>query len=239
MSAPSPRTSQAVRTRVGVIVVLLATLLPLAACSDGGGTNGTPEEVLAAAKKTLDDTTGVTLALTTKELPDGVDGVLEAKGVGTHAPAFEGKLTVVVNGLDVDVPVVSVDGKVYARLPFTVSFAEVNPADYGAPDPAQLMDPDKGLSSWLTEATGVKAGDRVREGKTVLSAYSGTLPGPVVDASIPSADEQGDFPVTFLIDEDGQLRSVRISGPFYGSKGTVDYTVDVDDYGTEKDIEKP
>ena len=33
-----------------------------------------------------------------------------------------------------------------------------------------------------------------------------------------------DFPVTFQIDQDGRLRSVDISGPFYGSKGTVDYT---------------
>ena len=71
----------------------------------------------------------------------------------------------VVNGLDVDVPVVSVDGTVYAKLPFTRSFAEVNPADYGAPDPAQLMDPDTGLSTWLTAATGIEEGERVRDGR--------------------------------------------------------------------------
>lgn len=224
-----------------VVVALAALVVPLAACSgDGGGEAGpTPEDVLAAAKQALDETSGVTLSLATEALPEGVDGILKATGVATHAPAFDGHLTIVVNGLDVDVPVVSVDGTVYAKLPFTRTFSEVNPADYGAPDPAQLMDPDTGLSTWLTEVTGVEEGERIRDGEVVLSSYTGSLPGDVVDASIPSADEDVDFPATFRVDEDGRLRSVEISGPFYGSTGTVDYTVSVDDYGTDKDIHKP
>ena len=240
MNAPVRRPGRC-RRRARVVASLVALTGPLTACSDdgGGGSDETPEEALAAAKQTLDETSGVTLSLATEELPDDVDGVLEATGVATRAPAFAGDLTVVVNGLDVDVPVVSVDGKVYAKLPFTRSFARVNPADYGAPDPAQLMDPETGLSTWLTEVTGLEEGDRVRDGEIVLSTYTGSLPGDVVDASIPSADEDADFPTTFLIDEDGRLRSVEISGPFYGSKGTVDYTVGVDDYGTVQDITKP
>ncbi|GAB2858452.1 LppX_LprAFG lipoprotein [Nocardioides pacificus] len=228
------------RRRARVVVSLVALMVALAACSDGGGgSDDTPEEVLAAAKEALDETIGVTLSLSTEELPDDVDGVLDATGVATHAPAFDGDLTITVNGLDVDVPVVSVDGKVYAKLPFTRSFAEVNPADYGAPDPAQLMDPDTGLSTWLTGVSGLEEGDRVRDGETVLSSYTGSLPGEAIIASIPSADADAEFPTTFQIDEDGRLRSVRISGPFYGSKGTVDYTVSVDDYGTDTDIKKP
>lgn len=238
MNASVPRLR---RIRAGAALALVAMVVPLAACGDdgGGGSDETPEEVLAAAKEALDDTSGVTLSLSTDELPAEVDGVLDAKGVATHAPAFEGDLTVVVNGLDVDVPVVSVDGTVWAQLPFTTEFAEVNPADYGAPDPAQLMDPDTGLSAWLVEATGIEEGERVRDGRIVLSSYTGSLPGEVVDGSIPAADEAADFPVTFQIDEDGLLRTVEISGPFYGAGNTVDYTFGVDDYGTQKDITKP
>lgn len=238
MNAPVRRTF---RYHARAVVALAALVVPLVACSgDGGGEAGsTPEDVLAAAKQALDETSGVTLSLATDALPEGVDGILKATGVATHAPAFDGDLTIVVNGLDVDVPVVSVDGTVYAKLPFTRAFAEVNPADYGAPDPAQLMDPDTGLSTWLTEVTGVEEGERVRDGEVVLSSYTGSLPGDVVDASIPSADEDVDFPATFRVDEDGRLRSVEISGPFYGSSGTVDYTVSVDDYGTDKDIQRP
>ncbi|MGZ5405334.1 MAG: LppX_LprAFG lipoprotein [Nocardioides sp.] len=237
MNAPVRRPC---RRRTRVVVSLVALMVPLAACSDGGGgSDETPEEVLAAAKEALDETSGVTLSLITGELPDDVDGVLEATGVATRAPAFDGDLIIVVNGLDVAVPVVSVDGRVYAKLPFTRSFAEVNPADYGAPDPAHLIDPNTGLSTWLTDVTGLEEGDRVRDGEIVLSSFTGSLPGDVIDASIPSADADAEFPATFLIDEDGRLRSVEISGPFYGSQGTVDYTVSVDDYGTEKDIKKP
>ena len=73
----------------------------------------------------------------------------------------------------------------------------------------------------------------------MLSSYTGSLPGEVVDASIPSADAHADFPVTFQVDGDGRLRSVKISGPFYGARGTVHYTVGVDDYGTRQEIRKP
>lgn len=101
------------------------------------------------------------------------------------------------------------------------------------------MEPDSGLSSWLTAATDVEEGDRVRDGEVVLSSYTATLPGRVVDASIPSADEDATFPATFRIDQDGRLRAVDVSGPFYGPEGTVDYTVSLDDYGTEQDIRAP
>jgi lipoprotein LprG len=223
-----------------VVVLLVAGLLTLTGCGNGGGTpDGPPAEVLAAAKTALDSTSGVTLSLTAEEFPSGVDGVREATGVATNAPAFEGELTVVLKGLDVDVPVIAVDGKVWARLPFTATFAELNPADYGAPDPAQLMASDSGISTWLTEATGVESGDSVRQGDTVLSSYRGTLGGAVVDATIPMADESADFPVTFRIDDSGRLRAVVVTGPFYDSKDEVEYTIHIDDYGTTKAIEAP
>jgi lipoprotein LprG len=222
------------------IALLAAVLLPVAGCGEDAGLgDGPPDKVLPAAQTALEATSGVSLSLTTDELPSGVDGVREATGIATNAPAFEGELIVVLNGLDVVVPVIAVDGKVWARLPFTATFAPVIPADYGAPDPAQLMAAESGLSTWLSEATEVEKGDRVRRGDSVLSSYGGTLSGEVVDATIPMADETAEFPVTFLIDEKGRLRSVLVSGPFYGSDNEVEYTVDIDDYGTTKDIEAP
>ena len=66
-----------------VVVALAALVVPLAACSgDGGGEAGpTPEDVLAAAKQALDETSGVTLSLATEALPEGVDGIVKATGV--------------------------------------------------------------------------------------------------------------------------------------------------------------
>ena len=223
---------------------LPAALLPLvllaAGCSGGDEEPAaSPEDTLAAAKTKLDDTSGVKLRLSTEALPEGVDGLVDATGVGTHAPAFEGTIDLSVNQLSLEVPVVAVEGLVFAKLPFTTKYTDVDPADYDAPDPAHLMDTTTGISSWLTEADDLEEGDRSREGSTVLSSYSGTLTGDVVAATIPTADKAGDFPVTFRLDDEGTLRTVEVSGPFYGKKGEVDYTVALTDYGTEKDIKRP
>jgi lipoprotein LprG len=216
--------------------VLLLALLAGCSGDDGGGGS---EDPLAAAKEQLDETSGVSISLATDKLPVGVDGVLEASGVGTHDPAFEGDLKVRANGFTVDVPVVSVDGTVWAELPFTDKYNEVDPGDYGAPDPAALMDPTGGLSSWLTAAEGIEEGDEVREGEKVLTSYSGTLPGAAVADVIPSADDTADFEVTFRLDDDDRLDGAEIVGPFYGDQGEVEYTLTVSDYGTEKDITAP
>jgi lipoprotein LprG len=225
-------------SRLLVVPFLAVCLIALAGCHSSSEPK-TPEKALAAAKKTLDATSGVSINLRTDKLPDGVDGVTDATGLGTHAPAFEGKLTAVVNHLTVTVPVVSVDGNVYLKLPFTTKFVSIDPSDYGAPDPAGLMDPTGGISSWLTAATGVKKTGQTRNGSTVLTSYTGTLPGKVVAAVIPSAKPTGQFPVTFHIDDKDQLAGADISGPFYGDMGTVDYTLTLDNYGTSKTIKKP
>lgn len=232
--------------RAGVGLVRAAILPSLAALLLASGCTGSdddpgddPAAVLAEAKAAIDETAGLSVSLTTDELPDGVDGVLTASGVGTSAPAFDGDITMVVNNITVDVPVVAVDGLVYATLPFTQEFVEIDPADYGAPDPADLLSPDDGVSSWLTEATDVTAGDEVRDGDRVLTSYRGTLPGAAVDAVIPTADETADFEVSFRVDEENRLAAAEVVGPFYGPDGQVDYALELSDYGTEQDITAP
>jgi lipoprotein LprG len=220
-----------------VALVLLA--LPLTACSQDDGEGSDPQAVLEEAREQLDETSGVELSLTTEQLPDGVDGVVAATGTLTDAPAFDGTLKARASNLTADVPVISVDGVVYAKVPFSTKMARINPADYGAPDPALLMDSEVGLTAWLTEATGLETGDQSRDGDTVLTEYSGTLPGEVVARTIPSADPDGDFPATFSVDDDGRLQKVAVSGPFYGPDGEVDYTVDITEYDVEADIRRP
>jgi lipoprotein LprG len=227
--------------RRGAATALLVPLLMAgAACSGSdGGDEETPEDSLAAAKTTLDETPGVELELSTEALPDGIDGLSAATGVATHAPAFEGECELIVENLTVNVPVVAVDGLVFAQVPFTTGFREIDPAEYGAPDPAQLMDPDTGISSWLTEATDVEKGDQVREGETVLTTYTGTLAGETVNQSIPSAVEASDFEVTFLLDEDDTLRTAQIAGEFYDEGAEVEYVIRLIEYDVDQEITRP
>ena len=207
-------------------------------------TRSSPKPSSLASRRTgpafqLDETSGVHLTLSADELPAGVNGLLAAQGIGTHAPAFEGDIQVSTNGLTAKADVIAVDDKVYAVLPFTSDYAEIDPDDYQAPDPAVLMSTEGGLSSLLTAAEDVQAGEDVRDGQEVLSTFTGTVPGKAVARVIPSAEADADFDATFTLDDDNQLSRVVMSGPFYPGTDPVTYTIALDRYGTDKDIQAP
>ena len=228
------------RTAALAAAVLIA--LALTSCTDASSSAGdeSPEDVLAAAKAKLDETSGVNLTLTTDDLPSDVTGVEKASGIGTHDPAFDGSITVVLSGQAFEVPVVSVDDKVYVQLPLTPGWQDIDPGDYGAPDPARLMSDDAGFSSLLPATTDVEKGDSVRGGSDnseVLTEYTGTVSGDVVKNVIPTAS--GDFDATYTISDDGELREADLTGVFYKDSDSMTYTVTFDDYGTDKDITAP
>ena len=219
----------------------------LAACSDDAKKDAddpTPDEVLAQAKETLDETSGVSISLSADELPSGVTGVKDAEGVGVHPSAFEGSFDLIVNGLPGTAEVIAVDGKTYAKnsllLPDWTDITDQLDR-FGAPDPAKFMDPETGFSVLLSETTDVKEGKSVRGGednKEILTEYTGSVPSEPVEALIPTAE--GDFDVTYTVTEDGEVREAVISGAFYGEdEDDVTYTLTLDDYGTEKEITAP
>lgn len=214
--------------------------LTLGACTGGSeGSQERPEDVLAAAKAQLDETSGVRVLLETEQLPPKVEGIVRAEGVGNHTPAFKGELKVAAGGVQFDVPVVAAEGKVLAKLPFTTDFVEVNPSEYSAPDPAALMAAEGGLSSLLTAATDVEQGQEVRSGEDVLASYTGVLPGESVVAIIPGADAESDFEATFTIDDEDHLREAVLTGQFYPDTEEMTYTVTFEEYDTAADITLP
>lgn len=227
-------------TRNTLVGSALVGLLALGGCASGSGeAHQSPEEALSAAKTTLDKTSGVEVNLSTEKLPASVNGILTAEGVGTHDPAFKGNLKVATGGITADVPVVAAQGKVFAKLPFTTKFVEVDPSEYAAPDPAGLMEPKGGLSSLLTAAKDVEEGEQVRSGEDVLSSYTGTVPGSVVADIIPSASANASFDATFTVDDQDQLHKAVLTGPFYPKSGEVTYTITFDQYGTNANIALP
>lgn len=244
LSARSPRRTP-VRALAGALTGALVGAVLLAGCSGGDESQAadaqTPEEVLAGAADTLAGTSGVDLTLSTEDLPQGVSGITRADGVATSAPAFEGTITVVYAGQSVDVPVVAVDELVYAQLPFTTGYQDIDPGDYGAPDPAALVSEESGFGSLLAVTEGVEKGDSVRGGTDnteVLTTYTGTVPGAAMKKVIPSSS--GDtFDATYLVSDDGELRQAVLTGVFYPGSAEMTYTVDLADYGTTRDIVAP
>ena len=229
------------------VTAALLTVPTLVACSgDDGGDGGdaedapTPEEVLDQAATTLAETSGVNLTLSTPTLPDGVSGITQAIGTVTDAPAFDGSITVVFAGQTVDVPVIAVEDTVYAQLPFTPGWNEVNPKEYGAPDPSNLVGED-GFAGLLGLTESPEAGESVRGGAgntEILTTYSGTVPGDAMDAIIPSSSGDS-FDVEWQVTDGGELRKATLTGVFYPRAEPMTYTVDFADYGTEKDITAP
>ena len=227
---------------VRAAVAALALSLTVTACSgdDGDGGAKTPEDALAQAKETFDETSGVRITLRTDDLPEGLDGLVGADGVGTREPAFDGSIKVRYAGFEPDVPVVAVDGVVYAQVPLSTGWSDIDPAEYGAPDPAQLMDPDAGFSSLLPATTDLEQGEQVRGGtdnRDVLTEYSGTVPGSTVKNIIPTAS--GDFDATYTVSDDGELREVVLTGVFYPDSESMTYTIGFSDYGTSQEITAP
>lgn len=248
----SPREKRPLVAGLALAVVLVAPLSTLTACSgdDGPAANpeadsdddgeATPEEVLALAATTLDETSGVQFSLTTDDLPDGVVGLTSAAGLATSAPAFDGDITISIGGASVEVPVVAVDDEVYAQLPLTSGFQTIDPAEYGAPDPAGLVAPEEGVSSVLTSTEDVVEGETIRGGSDnseILTEYSGTVGDTVMSELIPSAE--GDFDVAYTISEEGELREAVLTGVFYPDSAAMTYTVDLEDYGLEEDVVAP
>lgn len=243
-SSPACKTER-VRTR-HLIPALLAAALVLTGCTGGsdssdstGGDTQQLEQRLAAAKTALDDAETIDISLATKSLPDGITGLLSAKGQGNHSPAFTGKVTVITGGASIGADVIAVDGKVYAKTGFTPDFATIDPKDLKAPDPAALLSTDDGISQILVKTTKLSDGGQSRDGKDVLTTVKGTLPGDVVATIIPSAAADQTFAVTYRLDDDDTLRDATLSGQFYPEGGKVTYTVTLKTSDTPVTVTKP
>ncbi len=226
-----------------LLALLAAAALVLSGC--GGSSKeatkkeASPSSVMEGAKKKFDDASSVHIALSTKSTPSEGNGVLGATGDVTHAPAFEGDVKVVLGGLTATVPITAVDGKVYAKLPLQTKYAVIKPSEYGAPDPAQFVDPDKGLSSLLTQIDGLKKGKQTRDGDQILTTYTGTLPGEAVKQIIPSADSGSTYDTTVGIDDKGYAVKVSIKGPFFADGKDVTYDVVFSQYDKGVTISAP
>lgn len=225
--------------------IALATVVPLmlALTGCGGGSDKppgkSPTQVMTQAKKLFDEATSVHLSLHTSSRPTKGNAVLSADGVGTHQPAFKGTVQVVISGLTANVPVVSVGRTVKAKLPLTIGYNDLDPAQYDAPNPSDFMDPDKGISALLTQLKSPKRTGTARAGSKVVTTYAGTLDGSAVKEIIPSAGTGKSYATTANVDSSGRVTTVRITGAFFSAKGDVTYDLAFDDYGRDVKISLP
>jgi len=214
----------------GLLAALLATVLVLAACTSGGSSKPTPTEEtpaqrLAAARARLESSPAVDFELTSAALPSKAVGVSGAKGTGLFKPpSFKGTLNATINGVTGTVEVIAVEQDVYLKF-FTPGYNKVDPSDYGAPNPAQLFNPQTGITSLIAKTTDPAKGQRTRDGATVLDTITGTVPGSAVADLFVIGDRNSTFDITYGVTRDGtDLRTVVLKGPFYAGT-TSTYTL--------------
>jgi lipoprotein LprG len=225
------------------VLVTTASVLALTACSDDDGSDDAqpedPTARLEAAADLLDGTSGVSFTVEGGDLPDSGTVILGAEGVAVPPDALQGEIRLLFSGLPTTIPVVSVDGDLYADI-LSGGFEKVDAATLGFSDPGALIDPERGVSQLLRSGSDVAAGDEVRVDSEVLDQITSTLPGELVDQVLALADPAADVEATWAIDPDtGQLRQATLTGPFYDTGADQTYTVTLSNYDEPVEISAP
>ena len=215
------------RSALRPVLAGVVAVLALAACSggDGGASEQAPAHQLAVARANLEKSPAVTFTLAATGLPGKAVGVSAAEGTGVFTPpSFQGTLNASIKGITGTVQVVAVEKDVYMKF-FTPSFVKIDPAKYGAPNPAQLFNTSTGITSLITRTQDLAKASTVRDGADVLDTFTGKLPGSAVADLLVTGDRKGTFDVTYGVTRsDKQLRTVVIKGPFY-TGATSTYTL--------------
>jgi lipoprotein LprG len=234
--------------RLAATALAVLCLMTTAACTGSGDTPSptqsattapSAEERLAAAKAKIDAAPSVHLGLASKDLPEGSNGIISGDGWGAHPPAFKGTFKVRLAGIEGDAEITSVDGAVYAKLPFVPGTRQVDPASLGLPDPATLFSPDAGLTSLMTKTISPTIAGQVRAGSEVLTTITGTIPGAAVVDLFKIGDRNGTFDVTYGLTDGDELRQVTLTGPFFGAGTSSSYVLTLDQYGQPVTITAP
>lgn len=220
--------------------VAALAVVALTACSgDDHESHGDPQAQLDRAAELLNEATSVRVDVEGEGLPDDGTVVLRAEGVAVPPSSFEGDIRVQAGPLPATVSVISIDGQLWAELPLTSGFEEIDAAELGIGDPGLLMDPDQGVSQLLTAGTDVTAADDVRIDGEVYHQVESVLPGELVDAILAISDPAAEVQATWALDPDsGQLRQAVLTGPFYAG-GDQTYTVSLDGYNEPAEISAP
>ncbi|GAA3163793.1 hypothetical protein GCM10010531_14840 [Blastococcus jejuensis] len=227
------------RRRAAFLVTTALAAAVLAGCG-GGDPEESAADLLARAKTALDDASSAHFVLDSENAPTTGTALVGGEGDIARPSSFEGTLKVVALGSTVDLDVVSVDGTVYAQLPFTSSFSVVDPAQFGFGDPGALLDPDTGISQLLAEAESAELGEERRVDGEVVREVTAELPGDLVEQILTSADPSQSVQARFSIASDsGELRRAELTGPFFAADEDATFTLDLSDFGADVEISAP
>ena len=226
--------------RAGVPLLALVLLAgPVLAACGGGDAEESAADLLARARTTLDDTPSLHFVLDSDGAPETGQALVGGEGDVVRPASFSGTLSVRALGSALDLAVISIDGTVYAQLPFTQGFSVVDPAQFGVGDPGALLDPETGISQLLGEAENAELGEESRVDGEVVREVTAEIPGELVEEILTSQDPSTPVQARFFIAESGELRRAVLTGPFYTAGEDATFTLDLSDFGADVEISAP
>jgi lipoprotein LprG len=226
------------RARTTVLALALLLAPALTACSSEPDESAA--DLLERARTTLDDAPTAHFVLDSEGAPDTGTTLVGGEGDIARPSSFAGTLSITALGGAIDVDVVSVDGTVYAQLPFAQGFTVVDPAQFGVGDPGALLDPDTGISQLLAGATDAELGEEKRVDGEVVREVTAAIPGDLVEQVLTSKDPAQAVRARMSIATgSGQLRRVELTGPFFTADADGTYTVALSDFGADVQITAP
>jgi len=228
------------RTAAPLLALALIAVPALTACGGGSDDGASAAGLLADAKRTLDETDSLHFVLGSEGAPEVGTELVGGEGDIARPASFDGTLQVLAMGSTLDLAVVSVDGTVYAQLPFTSGYSVVDPAQFGFGDPGALIDPDTGISQLLAEAEKAELGEERRVDGDVVREVTADLPGELVEQILTSEDPSRAVRARFSIAVDsGELLRAELTGPFFSAEDDATYTLELSDFGADVDITAP
>jgi LppX_LprAFG lipoprotein len=226
--------------RTGAAALALALLLAPALTACSSEPEESAAELLDRARTTLDETQTAHFVLDSEGTPGAGATLVGGEGDIARPASFSGTLSVTALGGTIDVDVVSVEGTVYAQLPFAQGFSVVDPAQFGVGDPGALLDPDTGISQLLAGAQDAELGEERRVDGEVVREVTASIPGDLVEQVLTSQDPAQDVQALLSIATDsGQLRRVELTGPFFTADSDGTYTLALSDFGADVEITAP
>ncbi|SOE02194.1 LppX_LprAFG lipoprotein [Blastococcus haudaquaticus] len=229
------------RTLAPVLALALLAVPALTACTSDGGSDGeSATELLADAKRTLDGTDSLHFVLSSENAPETGSELVGGEGDIARPASFQGTLQVLAMGSTLDLAVISVDGTVYAQLPFTSGYSVVDPAQFGFGDPGALIDPGTGISQLLSEAENAELGEERRVDGEVVREVTAELPGALVEQLLTSEDPSRAVQARFSVAvESGELLRAELTGPFFAATDDASYILELSDFGADVEITAP
>jgi lipoprotein LprG len=215
-------------------MALVAVLVSLgSACgSSGSMSSSQAKTLLIQGKTTIDNSQAFHFTLTTAGIPQG-SGTTIVGGQGDLArpDKLVGSFTVSVGGLQASVKVAAGGGKFFAQLPFQQTYTATDPSSFGVANPAQLISPNGGLSSILSDTSQTVSGGQTRLNGELLDVVSGSVPGTDITV-LPDKDPSRPVTVKALINpSDHQVRQVMLTGPIETTAPSASFSVTLTNYG--------